>query len=94
MIGVAGSIALAGGPAVAIGPESVPLEVVSYELIPCPTGVGKGPKCLEVTADAEGKSGKPAFNSEVFGKVRFSATGESALYGENAPCRCSSVSLK
>eukprot|EP00873_Tetraselmis_striata_P035871 jgi/Tetstr1/456135/TSEL_042904.t1 len=88
LLGAAGSLALALGgpalPALAIGPESVPLEVVGYELVGCPVGVPKDAKCLEVTAEAEGKASKPAFNSEVFGKVRFASTGESALYGDFA----------
>lgn len=88
LLGVAGSLALTVGgpalPALAIGPESVPLDVQSYALVPCPVGVPKDAKCLEVTAAAEGKASKPAFNSEVFGKVRFAETGESALYGRRS----------
>lgn len=34
-----------------------------------------------MTANVENRAGKSAYNSEVFGRVRYKRTGESALYG-------------
>mmetsp|Transcript_29215 Transcript_29215/g.35501 ORF Transcript_29215/g.35501 Transcript_29215/m.35501 type:complete len:252 (-) Transcript_29215:341-1096(-) len=70
-------------PAVAFGPEIVPLEVTGYEQIAC-SGGRKYAKCVEVTAAIDAKTfKKPAFNSEVFGRVRYD-NEESALYGDFA----------
>jgi len=46
-------------------------------------GVPKGTECVQVKAKAAYTSNKPAYNSEVFGRVRL-PNGESALYGDFA----------
>eukprot|EP00192_Tetraselmis_astigmatica_P020213 CAMPEP_0117657728 /NCGR_PEP_ID=MMETSP0804-20121206/5484_1 /TAXON_ID=1074897 /ORGANISM="Tetraselmis astigmatica, Strain CCMP880" /LENGTH=191 /DNA_ID=CAMNT_0005464199 /DNA_START=201 /DNA_END=776 /DNA_ORIENTATION=- len=85
---LAASLSLAAGfsslPADAFGPQSVQLDVTGYSMVSCPPGVSKDTKCIDVAADADLAASKSAFNSEVFGRVRFKSTGESALYGDFA----------
>lgn len=40
-------------------------------------GVPKGARCIEVRAKGELKSKQPAYNGEVFGKVRYKGSDES-----------------
>ena len=55
----------------------------SWAVVTCPMGVPKGTECVQVKAKAAYTSNKPAYNSEVFGRVRL-PNGESALYGDFA----------
>ena len=51
----------------------------------CCAGFGlKGVRCVRVEATIDNKSKKPAYNAEVFGRVRDAKSGESALYGDFA----------
>ncbi|KAK3274836.1 hypothetical protein CYMTET_17003 [Cymbomonas tetramitiformis] len=68
----------------AIGPETFELTVDKYEPAECAIGAPKNGRCIRVYVTAENANNtKPAYNSEIFGRVRFS-NGESALYGDFA----------
>lgn len=69
--------------AFAIGPTDVVLDNVEYTDVSCSQGTPKDARCIQVTATGELKGNKPAFNGEIFGRVRY-ANGESAIYGDYA----------
>lgn len=58
-------------------------DVQDYVEVKCPEGVPKNALCVDVTAGISYTNKKPAYNSEVFGRVRYQ-NGESALYGDFA----------
>lgn len=70
--------------AIAIGPTDVFLSDISYADVECGEGVPKSARCVIVTAKGTLKGKKPAYNGEVFGRVRYGNSGESALYGDFA----------
>ncbi|WZN58636.1 hypothetical protein HKI87_01g01600 [Chloropicon roscoffensis] len=82
LLGVAGLGAAL--PATALGPENVDLEIVDYQTVECAEGVPKGARCVQFKAIGNNKSKKAAYNGEIFGKVRYAGSNESAIYGDFA----------
>ena len=85
LLGVAGLGAAL--PATALGPENVDLEIVDYQTVECAEGVPKGARCVQFKAIGNNKSKKAAYNGEIFGKVRYAGSNESAIYGDFAEVR-------
>ncbi|UPR03646.1 hypothetical protein HOP50_13g69760 [Chloropicon primus] len=70
--------------AVALGPENVQLDIIDYKTVECVEGVPKGARCVEFKAIGNNKSKKPSYNGEIFGKIRYAGSNESAIYGDYA----------
>lgn len=68
----------------ALGPENVMLDIIDYKDTECSEGAPKGARCVEFRATSDFKSKKPAYNGEIFGKIRYKGSGESAIYGDFA----------
>lgn len=68
----------------ALGPENIMLEIIDYKDAECSEGAPKGARCVEFRANSDFKSKKPAYNGEIFGKIRYSGSGDSAIYGDFA----------
>lgn len=81
--GCAAALLAVAPPACAFGPQTVPLEVTAWADEPCKGASKAGVRCIRVTADVDSEASKSAFNSEVFGRVRY-ADGESALWSDFA----------
>jgi hypothetical protein len=77
------SAALLKSMGVGLGAVWAPQALESWAVAACPEGVPKNTECIQVNAKAAYTSNKPAYNSEVFGRVRL-PNGESALYGDFA----------
>ena len=60
------------------------LEIIDYKDIECVQGTPKGARCVEFRAMGNLKSKQPAYNGEIFGKLRYNESGESAIYGDFA----------
>ena len=87
-LGVLGALAASKGsspePSLALGPTDVELEIIDYKDIECVQGTPKGARCVEFRAMGNLKSKQPAYNGEIFGKLRYNESGESAIYGDFA----------
>jgi len=84
LLGLSGSGSGDGGSALALGPSDVFLEIQKFEDVECAEGAPKGARCIQVYANGNLTSKKPAYNGEVFGKIRYKGSGESAIYGDYA----------
>mmetsp|Transcript_15772 Transcript_15772/g.45063 ORF Transcript_15772/g.45063 Transcript_15772/m.45063 type:complete len:226 (-) Transcript_15772:398-1075(-) len=78
------AVVSSSSPALALGPTDVILDIIDFKDVECAEGVPKGARCIEVRAKGELKSKQPAYNGEVFGKVRYKGSDESAVYGDYA----------
>mmetsp|Transcript_13978 Transcript_13978/g.35256 ORF Transcript_13978/g.35256 Transcript_13978/m.35256 type:complete len:253 (+) Transcript_13978:974-1732(+) len=73
-----------GNNAWSLGPTDVILDNISFTDEECSAGSPANARCILVKATSTLKSDKPAYNGEVFGRVRYKGDDDSALYGDYA----------